>query len=263
MKKINIRGVLLLICCAVFVFAAVNVVITIVRYNKAATVYEEIQDKYVKTPESTTTEEKKEPDTTEGATTEEPAKEPLPIEVDFDALLRDNKDIVGWIYCPDTPINYPVVQASDNDYYLRRDLNGKYLISGTLFADYRSETVGVDKNYVVFGHNMKNDTMFGTLVDYKKQSYYEAHPMLYYFTPDKAYKIELCAGQVVNRQDEIYNVNVSDEKTSELIEKAISKSTFKAKVEIGEDDRFITLSTCSYEYDNARYILIGKLTPIE
>ena len=179
----------------------------------------------------------------------------VPISIDFDALKHENSDIIGWIYCPDTPINYPVVKGKDNNQYLRADLKGNYLISGTIFADYRNGEIGEDPNYIVYGHNMKNSTMFGTLVKYKEQSYYEAHPVLYFLTPENNYIIELCAGAVVKRDADIYQTTPMENTVSNIID----KSTFNSNIEIAEGDKIITLSTCSYEFDNARYVLIGKL----
>ena len=182
----------------------------------------------------------------------------MPISIDFDALKQENSDIVGWIYCPDTPINYPVVKGKDNNQYLRSDLNGKYLVSGTIFTDYRNGEVGEDPNYIVYGHNMKNSTMFGTLVKYKKQSYYDAHPMLYFLTPEGNYTIELIAGAVVKRDSDIYQTAPTDNTIADIM----IKSTFNSTVDIGKGKNIITLSTCSYEFNNARYVVVGKLKKI-
>ena len=118
------------------------------------------------------------PDETDSDDTEPPKATELPISIDFDSLLSRNKDVIGWLYCPDTVINYPVVQGENNDQYLRKDLDGKYLVSGTLFADYRNGALGEDANYIIYGHNMKNGTMFSLLAKYKQQSYYDKHPVI-------------------------------------------------------------------------------------
>lgn len=182
----------------------------------------------------------------------------VPISIDFDALKQENSDIIGWIYCPDTPINYPVVQGKDNDQYLRADLKGQYLVSGTIFADYRNGIIGTDSNFIVYGHNMKDSTMFGTLVKYKEQSYYDEHPILYFLTPETNYIIDLCAGAVVKRDSDIYRITPQENTIAEIV----AKSTFSSSVEIAESEYIITLSTCSYEFNNARYVVIGKLSKI-
>ena len=225
------------------------------QYEAAAEHYDKLQDEFVETK---TTEETTPDETTEPT---EPI-EVAPITIDFALLLEQNSDVVGWIYCQDTPINYPVVQAKDNDKYLRRDLNGKYLVSGTVFVDYRNGAIGKDSNYIVYGHNMKDGTMFSSLSKYKEQSYYDEHPVLYFLTSTGDYKIELYAGIVVKRDALIYMPNPDEKGFAEFLSNAKEKSTFKSEVEITENDTLITLSTCSYEYNHTRSIVIGKLNKL-
>ena len=100
-------------------------------------------------------------------------KAECPVSVDFQKLKEENSDIIAWIYCEDTPINYPVVLAKDNSYYLHRKINGDYGFAGTLFADYRNKGDFSDNNTIIYGHNMKNDTMFGTITEYRNQEYFD------------------------------------------------------------------------------------------
>lgn len=256
MKRKIVLGVLFFILFAVLIVSTLNLLKVIGEYRQAADTYQSIQEQYVSTEQSEDTAVADEYTPTES--------EAIPISIDFPALLEMNKDIVGWIYCPDTVINYPVVQGKDNNEYLRHDLNGKYLISGTVFVDYRNETVGSDSNYILYGHNMKDDTMFGSIVKYKDQSYFDSHPIMYYLTPDKSFKIELLAGYVTPRDSEVYNNSFgTQEPLDKFMESAIKKSTFKSNAEYVVEDKLITLSTCSYEYSNARYVIIGKLNIIE
>ena len=182
----------------------------------------------------------------------------VPIRIDFEALQTENNDIVGWIYCPDTPINYPVVKGKDNNQYLRADLKGKYLVTGTIFVDYRNGNIGADSNYILYGHNMKNSTMFGTLVKYKEQAYYNAHPIMYYLTPNGNYLIELFAGTVVKDDSDIYQLTPQQATVEDLK----AKSTFVSAFTTDITDSIITLSTCSYDFNNARYVLLGRLNKI-
>lgn len=247
--------ILILLLSGILVFASYMAIKEVQEYKDAEQLYENLQEEFV---EKTSTE-----DTEPGETTEQTEPiEAAPITVDFISLLEQNSDIVGWIYCPDTPINYPVVQAEDNDRYLRRDLNGKYLVSGTVFVDYHNREIGEDENYIVYGHNMKDGSMFSSLAKYKEQSYYDEHPVLYYLTPNGDYKIELFAGIVVKRDALVYVPNPDEAEFTEFLRNAKDKSTFQSDVEITENDTLITLSTCSYEYNNARYIVIGKVSII-
>ena len=260
---VRLLTVLLLVVMAVSVFHIVKIHM---EYKEADTAYEDLQNKYVNTvpdtdePDETTGGETTGDETEPSASvTDEPEPEPVKISVDFDALMKENGDIVGWIYCEDTPINYPVVQGKDNNEYLRADLKGKYLVSGTIFVDYRNGELGQDRNYIIYGHNMKNSTMFGTLVKYKEQSYYEQHPTLTYLTPDGNYTIELVVGLVVSKTDMLYQANPDAEEYRSYLDDAVRKSTFNSGIEVTDEDRLVVLSTCSYEYDNARYVVIGRL----
>ena len=188
------------------------------QYEVAAEHYEELQDEFVETKPA---KDNKPDETTETTVPTETA----PITVDFVSLLKQNKDAVGWIYCQDTPINYPVVQAEDKDKYLRRDMNGKYLVSGTVFVDYRNGAIGDDANYIVYGHNMKDGSMFSSLAKYKEQSYYDEHPILYFLTPNGDYKIELYAGIVVKRDADIYVPNPDETELVNLLNTAKEKSS--------------------------------------
>ena len=256
----------LVIAClfaAVFIVSAVMIGVTLYRYQKADRIYSDLQDRFVTLVEQPSTQP------TDGAglqlSEQQPAKPVVtaPIRVDFDALLRENSDVVGWIYCENTPINYPVVRSGDNDQYLRRDLYGKYLISGTLFVDYRCLTVGTGQNFIVYGHNMNNGTMFGTLVNYKEQDYYTAHPVLWYLTPDGDYKIELFAGMVTASDSEVYTPEFGKkENYAAFLQNVRAESTFTSDVSVTEEDSIVTLSTCSYEFGNARYVVFGKLVSL-
>jgi hypothetical protein len=118
--------------------------------------------------------------------------------VDYTALRSVNADAIGWLYCPDTVIDYPVMGATDYTYYLRHLPDGTYNINGSLFLDYNCQWDFSDKLSVIYGHNMKTEKMFGTLVNYKKQEYYDAHPYLYLYTPARNYRIALLYGAVVS-----------------------------------------------------------------
>lgn len=182
--------------------------------------------------------------------------------VDFDALLARNKDVVGWLYIEDTPINYPIVQGSDNDYYLRRLLDGSYNIAGTIFMDYKNSSDLTDLNTIIYGHNLKNGTMFSNLKDYGAQEYYDNHPVMHLLTPEGDYVIELIAGYQTNIYSNIYKTPETAEELLLLYDEIIKLSTFKSDISLYDGDRLITLSTCSEGGDESRYVLIGRINNI-
>lgn len=183
----------------------------------------------------------------------------IPIEINFEELIKANSDVIGWIYCKNTPISYAVVQEEDNNYYLRRDLNGQYSNNGSIFADCRNSRDFSDKNTIIYGHNMRNNSMFGTLTNYEDEQYFTEHPEMYLLTPDTKYKIKLIAAIEQENDAEFYADLLNIEKTEKMINDAIERSTFKSNYVFSSDDRFITLSTCSYDYEDARFLVIGKL----
>lgn len=267
------RKILLVLACifgATFVVSASMIGLTLHRYRQAEVLYSDLQDRYV----SPVSQEAEQPSgsaessvpaqTPDDTSQQEPVETVIaPIRVDFDALLQENSDVVGWLYCEDTTINYPVVQSRDNDYYLHRDLNGSYLSSGTLFVDYRCAAVGIAQNHIVYGHNMKNSTMFGTLGKYKEQAYYDAHPVLWYLTPDGGYRIDLFAGMVTAADSEVYTPSFAGaEPFGAFLQDIQAKSTFVSDVPVTGADAIVTLSTCSYEFGNARYVVFGRLTAL-
>ena len=186
-------------------------------------------------------------------------EEQIPESVDFESLQKISKNCAAWIFCPDSKINYPVAHGTDDAYYLHRLLNGKKNNGGTLFIEAENQKDFSDWNTIIYGHNMKNGTMFGDLTEYEDQSYYEAHPVMYLYTPDKRWKMELIAGFVTDTSSDIYQIPKDEEAKMELVNTAEKKSDFKTDVTVQEKDRLVTLSTCSYEKDDARYVVIGKL----
>jgi sortase B len=122
--------------------------------------------------------------------------------------------------------------------------------------DYRNDSNLSNKNTIIYGHSMKNGSMFATLINYRKQDFYDNHKNVYYCTKEKTYKVELFAGLTVNDDYEIYNlVNLDENRINNLK----NKSDFKSNVIVTSEDKIITLSTCAYEYQNARYIVMGIL----
>ena len=207
MNKI-IRIIIFVIAISLMSFSGYKLYGIYKEYKTGSDLYNSLANQFVTIKESA----KKEESVTVNSSDEEPSlnldktEDEIKIDIDFDTLLETNKDIVAWIYSPDTPINYPVVQSNDNDYYLRRMLDGTHNTAGTIFMDYRNNKDLSDLNTIIYGHNMKNNSMFGTLDKYKSQEYYDEHPLIYLITKDKTLKIELLAGLIVSETSEVYRI---------------------------------------------------------
>ena len=186
-----------------------------------------------------------------------------PISVDFNSLLSQNSQVVGWIYSPDTVISYPVLKGGDNDYYLHHTLNGTENASGSIFMDAVCEPDLSGDNTILYGHHMNNGSMFASLANYKQEGYLEAHPVLYYYTPTQNYMLQVFTCFVTGGDSDVYAFNFDTrDQFQEFINRMYSRSNFDTGVQVTSSDHIMTLSTCSYEYDDARYVVLCKIIPM-
>ena len=175
-------------------------------------------------------------------------------------LQKEYPDAVGWLSVPYTGIDYPFVRAGDNSYYVRRDLNGSYALAGTVFLDCRNNTDFSDANNILYGHNMKNGSMFASLNKFSNRYFFEENKTGLVFLADKTYQISFFAYLVVRSDDEyIYDIP-SDAAVAEAYLGYIKqKARHYREIYISPEDKIVTLSTCSYEFGDARMVLLGKL----
>lgn len=185
-------------------------------------------------------------------------------EIDFDALRKINPDIVGWLYYESTNINYPIVQGKDNDYYLHISFDGTWTLGGTLFADAITEEPFNQFNTIVYGHHMQDHTMFGDIKELKDPEYCKEHPQFELITPEGKYHLKICAFVHQPSDSAIYTTNFHDEEgKQEYISLIKSLATYITTEEMTAEDRLVILSTCAYEYQEARYMVVGKMIPWE
>lgn len=263
-----VRFLILGIACAVFLYSGSQLLAYFTENHSSEQEQQELIDqavvvlppetKPVETVESTVPAE-----TEETVPPTEVPVETAPIYVDFEKLKEQNEDIVGWIYCEGTKINYPIVQGESNQDYLYRTHTGERNSNGSIFLDFRNLDDFSDFNNIVYGHNMGNGAMFGTLKRFWDQTYYEEHPVMWILTPDKAFRVDLIAGMVTPSDSETYELFSYIEDLRERVKYALSKSTFDAgEVDLEQVNQIVTLSTCSYEYATARYVVIGNLVEV-
>ena len=173
-------------------------------------------------------------------------------------LQAEYPDVVGWLTVPGTSIDYPFVQARDNDRYLRRDLDGNYALAGTLFMDFRCAPDFDSRNTIIYGHNMKNGSMFGGLKAIADQDFFEANRYGTIFLLYETLTLEFFAYLVIDATDEqIYSAEPGDGYLVYVRQHARQY----CDIALTEDDRIITLSTCAYEYDGARMVLLARMHP--
>lgn len=219
------------------------------EYQSGETAYKSLK-KYVSTPSSDIeTKALEQPDTT--------PEQPI---IDFDGLSAVNSDIVGWIQLDGSVIDYPIARCDNNDYYLEHLFNKEVNSSGCIFLDFRNSSDFSDQNSIIYGHHMKNGSMFSAITNYNSQSFYDEHPTFRLYTPNANYEIEIFAGYVANLQDQTWNTEFNnDADFSQWIDARIQKSAFQSNVRPSVKDKIVTLSTCSYEFENARFVVFGVI----
>lgn len=190
---------------------------------------------------------------------------------EFAALYERNRDFVGWLEIEGTPLSYPVVQGQDNDYYLTHNFDGKRERHGTPFMDYRNRIDLLNANTVLHGHNMKSDNqMFSELENYYKGknaiNYYRKHPIIKFDTLNakmewKIFAVFTCG--VNTKADDFcayydYLMASSEEDYMRWVEEFRSRSIYDIPVDVQIGDNLLTLSTCYYEKDDQRLVVVAR-----
>ena len=186
--------------------------------------------------------------------------EKIRVEKEEENLYDKYEDYRGWIKIDNTNINYPIVQGKDNSFYLDKDINKNYLSSGSIFMNYLNHGFN-DENTVLFGHHMRNKTMFAQLKKYKeKEFFYGNNDIVIEVENDKVLKYKVFSAYVTDSKDNYIKTNFDDkDQYKEFLEDIKNKSLYKSDIDVNENDKIITLSTCSYEFNDARMVVHGKL----
>lgn len=188
--------------------------------------------------------------------------------VDFDALLETGPDIIGWLTLPDSAINYPVTQTDDNEYYLHHLYDGTYNKVGCLFADYENAADFSDRNTIIYGHNMRDGSMFAALNEYAEQSYYDTHKQMYLVTPEGGYVVELFAAFTAKPAESGNDTSPwrlewkDDGDYTTWLTAMKERSVVESDVTVTCSDKVLTLSTCT-PGGAQRFIVMGKLVEVD
>lgn len=260
MRK-SIKTTLMIILSTVFVYSCSQLLIFYIEYRKQEKINKDAVAFYVQEP----VEEPEEiPEEIVEEEVPEEEKISCPIEVNFDKLLAENSEVVGWIYCEDSNINYPVVQGKDNDYYLNHSYTGEESKAGAIFVDAENSPGFADCNTIIYGHHMKNGGMFAKLKKWGDQEFYEAHPVMWLLTPEQNYRVDLFAGYLTPATSDTYLIFRDPGKYFDVyLSQVVAVSDIQSDVELPGDGHYVILSTCEYDYQDARYVLYGLLTPAD
>lgn len=182
--------------------------------------------------------------------------------INFDELIKVNEDIVGWLRIRALDISYPVVQAEDNDYYLHRTFEKTDNFAGCLFLNCDNRDDFTNQNSIIYGHNMKNGSMFGKLKQFNDPEVFDKSRYFWIFTPDLIYQYRIFSASVVDKTGMTYQIAFSDEEFQELLQSALDRSVVDhTGIEVTTEDRIVTLSTCTGD-SATRYVVIGKLSHV-
>ena len=220
MKKI--RLLLMVICVAVFCYSAYQLLTIYFNYKKIDETYEEIAEEYT--------------------AVEEEGEDYL--QIDWNSLLSRNSDVKAWITIDNTHIDYPVLQGETNDTYIHSDIDKQELTAGSIFIASENQNPFIDINTVIYGHNMKNGSMFHDIKSYTEQEFADAHPYIYIYLPDgtvSQYKV--VSAHIISDTSTLYNTNIVD--IQGFYQDMMKGNDISVDFDQSSQMPVITLSTCT------------------
>lgn len=242
----------LIAAVCVFCYAAFNLYHIYTEYKKGSDEYNQIAQMAVT---------EKDPDAQETTEGESGPALQAPMDIDFASLKSVNEDVIGWIYVEALPdINYPIVQGKDNETYLHQTYEKNYNFAGTIFVDYENSRDFSDCNTLVYGHNMKNGSMFAQLKKFSQdEETYKKSKYFWIFTPEKTYRYEIISAYTTGVTSDTYTLfKGPGDEFKEYLQKIKGYSEIKTdETELNIKDKIITLSTCTGN-EATRYVVQGK-----
>jgi sortase B len=285
LQKNPIRGGLFLLCLCVLLYALGNIAAALWDYRKSSQAYEDVKKLYYQnadaqqavgspsnTPVPVESVASNTPALTAGAAA--PAITPVPSAVPAGPIYKDprlertvfkelqkiNKDIVGWLRIPGTRVDYPVLQGKDNQYYLEHSFTGEKIRNASIFMDYRNKVKKTDFNTILYGHNMHDGSMLTDIVQYKEEVFFQKNVPIFFDTLYQKGKWEVFAVYVTNTSFDYLVTNFkTPEESTAFINTVMEKSMYKKEITLTPEDHVLTLSTCSYEFKDARTVVQAKL----
>lgn len=185
-------------------------------------------------------------------------------DMDLDALREVNPDVIGWIYVPDSRINYPLLQGEDNEYYLKHTWEDKANSVGAIFLECMNSPDMTDFNTIVYGHNMNDGSMFAGLRRYSAQWYWERHPYVYVATDEGVFRYEVFSSYKADVDSNTYGLSFNQMKTrADFLIMALENSQIDTGIVPEMTDRILTLSTCSGAGYSTRWVVHARLKMVE
>ena len=186
---------------------------------------------------------------------EEETEPPYERPIDFSALREINPDIVAWVEIPGTRIDYPVVQADNNETYLHRSFEGEESSAGAIYLDCDSDSDFMGKHSILYGHHMKNGSMFAEIVKFKEKTFFQEHREVILYLPDRELHLKTIAALYGDASGEKRRTVFSDQESFNRYVDEMTKNCSFRELPEGDCEGLYSFVTCSYEFQNARTIL--------
>lgn len=185
-------------------------------------------------------------------------------EMDIGALRQVNEDVLGWIQIPDTKVDYPLLQGEDNQFYLENNWKGKKEYVGSIFLEYRNDPQLTDFNTIIYGHNMANGSMFGSLRQYQYGNHWKKHPYVYILCGAGVLRYEVFSTYTADVDSLTYGLSFQQMETrAEFLAMALENSEIDTGVLPELTDQILTLSTCSGVGYSTRRVVHARLKMVE
>lgn len=254
MKK---RTILAIICLCLGIFCGAVGLHKYIEEKNAGKEYEELREKVV---------EKIQEETQDIVELEIP---PVNIPIDFKTLQQQNPDVYAWIQIPNTAVDYPILQSAiDNAYYLNHTIDGEEKKEGAIFTENFNTKTFEDPNTVIYGHDMKNGSMFQSIHQYMDRSFFDANRDIIIYMPDRILHYKIFAAYLTDNKHLMMSYNFWDEETyRQYLDSIFSMRDMNAfidtSMEVTSEDKIITLSTCYAGISTQRYLVQAVLVSIE
>ena len=182
-------------------------------------------------------------------------------------LQEENEDIIGWLEIENTNINYPVLQGTDNSYYMTHNYKKENSKNGAIFLDANYNWNIPSNNLLIYGHNLGNGMMFQELLKYEKESFYQEHPTIRFTTTEEDAQYEIISvfkSRVYHKSEKnvfryyFFLNNESEEEYNQFVKNAKNASLYPIDATANYGDQLITLSTCSYYVEDGRFAVVGR-----
>lgn len=282
-KNEKLQIALIILCTLIFIGCAIWLILYLVDAGKGAKQADSLKAEYIMVEGEPVDGEVSQPG--EPIDTEEP-KDKVIIDgreyddfaeldvserkIDFASMQADvNEDIYAWVYVPGTKVDYPILQRSgNNDFYLDHDLNGKKASCGSIYTENYNEKDFNDNHTVVYGHNMKNGSMFKSLRNYDDKDFFEENKYIYVYTEADTRVYEIFGAYEYTDEHLLLNYKTDNaggfQKYLDMVKKQPDASGhFNRELTVNSSDKIITLSTCISGKDGSRYLVQGKLIAVE